>query len=164
MPGEKFTTFVEAAPIASALAGSEPIPCIQGGVTKQTTPAAIAALVPSQAVAYGPIGVNTVETLVIGAPGIYGTAYNIQASFWQNVPWLAGGSDAQATLAWTDPVSGPQTAILGAVTNSVALTGFNGPQYIVARAGTSVTLTISSSAWNAGTGIVFLLVESMGTV
>jgi hypothetical protein len=45
MPAENFDAFVLAAPVATTpLSGSEPIPCVQGGVTKQTTPAAISVM------------------------------------------------------------------------------------------------------------------------
>ena len=43
MPAEQFNTFVSGLPVAAPLVGSEPIPVIQGGVTKQTTPQALVA-------------------------------------------------------------------------------------------------------------------------
>jgi hypothetical protein len=71
MASENFSTFVLGTATAT-LAGTEAIPAVQGGVTKQTTPNALAAFIGSNPGPTGPTG-PAGPTGPTGATGVTGT-------------------------------------------------------------------------------------------
>ena len=107
MPAENFDTFVLATPVAPALGGSEPIPCIQGGVTKQTTPHAIAQFANSLGVADGVLTGTTAPAVLV--PAVAVKTWVLVNFYCVNAGTLAA-NDFTMTFSWNDGVAGQAAA------------------------------------------------------
>jgi len=169
MAAEQFNTFVNSVPVASALAGSEKMPLVQGGVTKSCTPAQIAALAGYTAPTVVPLlnqGADYGATSVYTVPA-QGT-YRVSISFWTPT-WDGGASNPNVDLYWTSPTgntnypSGPFKTMATITLNSSEAA--SGPQLgasaeIACQNGSNILIQVATgSPYGAATWSMLVTIE-----
>lgn len=148
MPGEPFNAFVVSLPVASALAGSEALPIVQAGVTKQTPVSSLAAII-NPGYSARDIGVDTPLTTIF-TPTQSGM-------YWLNMGVVctvldAGAPTPDIALAYTD-YGGAQAATSNVVLNTVGNSGFpaSGGRTVFLVAGQPVQISVILAAGGYGT-------------
>ncbi len=140
---------ISALPSASLpLAGTEPVPLVQGGITKQAPASAFSG---NQIILFtGQNQSASIATFTLAAPTV--------DSMWLWNAWAeVAVADLLAptvtlTLSWTDPTGGPTVSVIGPLdlSGSVGSIVNEGLNYLIALSGTLVTMTITLSAPTTG--------------
>lgn len=144
---------ISALPSASLpLAGTEPVPLVQGGITKQAPASAFMGIVGGLSI---PAVAADLPATLIYTAGATDEYVDLRAAILCNNPNALAGI-VTWTFAWTDPVYGPQT-------NSSMGTGLTGPFFddlginfdntqngIAVAAGTTVTVSATIAGIYSG--------------